>query len=259
MKKNNLLGIAVMLIVFLSSCGSGETKKKEVENKSTKLEVSAKMAGVLSSNFEVVDAVLKTSADMFGSKLLVEVKRTSNQFDFSVDDAQVCGVSSGKKITYCISADVLDKANVPIATNLEKYGYDSFEKCLSLNAGETIWFEFSLGYNTALKENPEKAKTVKLNSSLVGNGGASLSEKTTNNTDWDKVLKSYESYINQYIKLLKKAKKGDVSAITEYSKMMEKASDLSDKLANAGDDLTSSQIAKFVKLQTKLTNAVANM
>lgn len=260
-----------MAVMFLASCGGGGNKKKEVKDGSTKLEVTSKMSGALSDNFVVTNAVLKTSSDAFGSKLLVEVKRTSTDFSFGVDEAQVCGVGAGKEYTYCISADILDETGIPIETNLDKYGYDPFEKCLSLNTDETIWFEFSLGYSSDLKENPEKAKKVKLNSSLEKNDVSSYSSSSSNNNsssssnksasseDWDKVLKSYESYIDQYIKLMKKAKNGDMSAMTEYASMMEKASDLADKMNNAGDDLSTSQMAKFVKLQTKLANAAANM
>ena len=43
--------------------------------------------------------------------------------------------------------------------------------------------------------------------------------------------------------------------MTEYASMMEKATDFEDKLENASDDLSSAQAARFLKLQTKLTNA----
>jgi len=50
-----------------------------------------------------------------------------------------------------------------------------------------------------------------------------------------------------------------MSATTEYVKMMEKANELGEKLANADDELTSAQLAKYMKLQTKLMNAAAGM
>ncbi len=84
-------------------------------------------------------------------------------------------------------------------------------------------------------------------------------ETATSNEDWDAVLESYESYIDQYVKLMKKAANGDVSAITEYSAMMGKATDLSNKMSKAGNDLSASQMAKFMKLQTKLASAASNM
>ena len=47
--------------------------------------------------------------------------------------------------------------------------------------------------------------------------------------------------------------------MTEYAKMMEKATDLAEKMENSDDDLSASQMTRFVKLQTKLANAAANL
>jgi hypothetical protein len=82
---------------------------------------------------------------------------------------------------------------------------------------------------------------------------------SSNDDDWDAILKSYEAFIDKYISLMKKASNGDMSALEEYPEYMEKAMVLADKLGNAGGDLSSAQAAKFVKLQTKLANAAANM
>jgi vacuolar-type H+-ATPase subunit H len=77
--------------------------------------------------------------------------------------------------------------------------------------------------------------------------------------NWDDVLKSYETFIDKYISLSKKAQKGDVSAMTEYVEYMEKATELADKMKDADDALTPSQSAKFLKLQTKLANAAVDI
>lgn len=95
-------------------------------------------------------------------------------------------------------------------------------------------------------------------------GDSSSSSSTSSNSnsgseDWDAVLKSYETYIDQYIKLMKKAKDGDASAMTEYVEMMENATDLAEKMENAGDDLSTAQMNKFMELQTKMANAAMEM
>ena len=79
------------------------------------------------------------------------------------------------------------------------------------------------------------------------------------NNNIDEYLKSYEEYVDQYIKLMKKAKDGDVSAMTEYAEYMEKATDLSEKMEKAESEMSSAQMAKFLKIQTKLTQAASNM
>jgi hypothetical protein len=90
-------------------------------------------------------------------------------------------------------------------------------------------------------------------------GSNDESVSSSGSEDWDDILKSYEDYIDQYIKLLKKANNGDASALSEYPAMMEKATDLAGKLENAGNDLTPTQASKFAKLQVKLANAAMEL
>lgn len=79
------------------------------------------------------------------------------------------------------------------------------------------------------------------------------------NNDIDAYLKSYEEYVDQYIKMMKKAKDGDMSAMTEYAEYMEKATELSEKMEKAESEMSSAQMAKFMKIQAKLSQAAANM
>ena len=74
-------------------------------------------------------------------------------------------------------------------------------------------------------------------------------------TNWDAVLNEYESYVNQYIALMKKVQKGDMSAMSEYPKMLEKAERLSDKLDDAEDEMTSTQLSRYMKITNKMANA----
>lgn len=80
---------------------------------------------------------------------------------------------------------------------------------------------------------------------------------TTNSTDWDRYLDSYEEFIDKYIQLLKKSQSGDMSALIEYAEYMEKANDLQSKMEKAKGDLSTSQIKRFMDLQTRLANAAS--
>ena len=86
-----------------------------------------------------------------------------------------------------------------------------------------------------------------------------VASSSKGNNDIDAYLKSYEEYVDQYIKLMKKAKDGDMSAMTEYAEYMEKATELSEKMEKAESEMSSAQMTKFLKIQTKLTQAAANM
>jgi len=86
---------------------------------------------------------------------------------------------------------------------------------------------------------------------------ASNSSKGSEN--WDALLKSYEDYIDHYVVLMKKAKNGDLNAIAQYAEYMQKATDLQEKIENSQGDLSISQSAKFLKLQSKLLKTITEI
>ena len=90
---------------------------------------------------------------------------------------------------------------------------------------------------------------------------SNTSSSSSSNSDWDEVLVEYEEFIDNYITLLKKATSnpGDMTIIAEYTTYMQQAEKLGRKLSGAGSDLTSSQMRKFTKLQTKLMNAAMDL
>lgn len=84
-------------------------------------------------------------------------------------------------------------------------------------------------------------------------------EESSDSEDWDSVLDSYEQYVNKYVSLAKKAAKGDMSAMSEYPSLMEKAQELSDKLSNAKSNMTSSQQSRYMKITQKMANMAASL
>ena len=85
------------------------------------------------------------------------------------------------------------------------------------------------------------------------------SKENKGSKDWDAVLDSYEKYVDNYISYVKKVAQGDVSAMTKMASMLEDAEELSDRLDNASDDLSSSQVARYMRITSKLTEAMANL
>lgn len=77
---------------------------------------------------------------------------------------------------------------------------------------------------------------------------------TTSSADWDKILDDYEKYADACIRLSKKVQEGDMTAMSEYTTMLEKLSSLGEKLQNAGE-MTSSQMARYTKITTKMSKA----
>jgi len=77
--------------------------------------------------------------------------------------------------------------------------------------------------------------------------------------DWDDLLDSYENFINRYVRLMKKAQNGDLSAITEYTKYMQDAINLAEEVETERGDLTSAQLKRFLELQTQFSQETMNM
>lgn len=78
----------------------------------------------------------------------------------------------------------------------------------------------------------------------------------SSSSDWDSVLDSYEKYVNEYIAVYKKVQAGDTSVYSKMASLMEKYQKLAEQLENASDELTSSQLARFQKINAKLAKAI---
>ncbi len=74
--------------------------------------------------------------------------------------------------------------------------------------------------------------------------------------DWDSILDEYEKYCDKTVALYKKAQAGDISALTEYTSLLESAQSLQKKLENAGSDLSAAQAARLNKIAAKMANAM---
>ena len=95
----------------------------------------------------------------------------------------------------------------------------------------------------------------KVSSSDSGSSYSS-SVKSSSNTNWDKVLDEFESYVNQCIKAYKKAEDGGLSELNDYLKLEEKADELAEQLEDAEDELTEKQITRYIKITEKMLDAI---
>lgn len=159
------------------------------------------------------------------------------------------GTTEFDKVEDLLKADVGDTKNVAFKWDYfgleeDKIGKDIFEKAVSF---EIIDNGFEL--TTGEEENEGEGEVA----SVVA------STESSSTDEWDAVLDDYEDYYDQYIKLLEKAKDGDISAMTEYVEMLEKAQSLGEKLSKAQGDLTAKQVSRFMKIQQKLLNAAADL
>ncbi|EFI16551.1 hypothetical protein HMPREF0156_00133 [Bacteroidetes oral taxon 274 str. F0058] len=240
--------LVVLITTICISCGSKITEVT-VKNKSTDIN------GYLNGYLEVVDGSYKIS--MVENNLILNVKlKVVKQLEESE--------------LYEISAELLDESDMPLSglgTFLASYmnfsdDIDKINDALKEGTGEiTVKLIYSVGEDNskeseALKIASEKAKSFSINSKIKDD--VTISENN-GNKNWEKILTDYESYTNQCIKLLKKANSGDVSAMTEYLEVLQKAQDIQESFLEAEDDITTAQMERFVKIQKKLIDATSDM
>jgi hypothetical protein len=251
-KINKLMSIILLMgMTILTNCGGsgGKLQIKDVsviENESD-----------LPEFFKVIDGTyeltVESSTTVYGVKQYVstdiEFKKLKETDGYNLD-------------FYDFYAIFKDKNGTPIKDDIGddvKANFVNINNLMQSRSGDRI--KLPLSY--MLPDNADVKKNILSNAVTFDVYCKVTKEKTefeiSSDENWDAVLKSYEDYIDKCIKLVKKAGSGDVSAITEYADILEKAEDLQNKLENASKDLSAAQASKLLKLQTKLANAVSGM
>ena len=127
----------------------------------------------------------------------------------------------------------------------------------------TMWDKIrTSGAFVVIKPSSSYAKYAEYKGSSNKSEASSDDEDETVNSeseDWDAVLDEYENYVDKYIALLKKAKQGDMSALSEYAGMMEKAQELGGKMDDAQGEMSSAQWSRYTRILQKMTNAAQSM
>ncbi|MRM83106.1 DUF6591 domain-containing protein [Riemerella anatipestifer] len=269
-----LLTLALTISLFLSSCG------KSIEELSLKSSSNA-VTGDLENYLEIVSQEIKIiPSSEYGKALEAKIKFKVNK--------SFPGMGETKGIDH-ISIDLLDNRGMPVS-GLNKLKFDGWccydpvqnlEGLLKKGSGEFVaTFYMETPYELigedfkkilAKKENDLKGFSV---TSLISEKEkkSSNSDESSNSEDdtevsssgdenYDKVLDDYEAYVDKYLVFLKKANKGDMSAMQEYPALMEKAQDLEKSLKDAENQqsLSASQMKRMVKIQTKMLNAAIDM
>lgn len=70
--------------------------------------------------------------------------------------------------------------------------------------------------------------------------------------NWDEFLDEYEKYVNKVISYSKKIANGDLSAMVDYTQLIDESEAISEKLENAKGLMSPSQEARYTKLLKKM-------
>jgi hypothetical protein len=97
----------------------------------------------------------------------------------------------------------------------------------------------------------------------TSNNTSTTTDDFSNSGDenFDKYLDDYEKLMDEYMSFLNKSVKGDFSAMSQASSIMEKAEALDRDMKNAksNNKLNSQQVQRLMKLEAKLLNASAEL
>lgn len=245
-----VIGLAALLM----GCGGN----KKVESLTAKPETT-EIKGALKGCYEVIqkDYPIKENGS-WGHLISVELKRTDKELPFDPQKATNFSVSEdGKPIQIGFGIELLDEnGDIVEVKNANTggiggaYSSDDIDAAIQLGSGETGIVRWTVSPDN-------KPVTFRITSAMNESSPTSRisEEKVDSSNDWDSILDDYETYIDKYIKLYKKAKNGDTSALAEYPALLEKAQSLADKLGKAQNNFKPTQASRFLKLQQKLANA----
>lgn len=253
--KKLTLAVVALLGFSLFSCGGNGTNDIEVTPSDTTI------TGELKGFYTINNRTYKLKEYDYYWGLIIDVVRTE------LDSLNFDKGSIG------FGVEILDKdGNVLVKKQVDTYdSHDEYGIIRKLKPGEKASLTFDINDK---KFDPSEVADFRVlsefirgwdyyDSSTSGSSESSSDESdsadssssSASSEDWDAVLDSYEEYVDQYISLMKKAQQGDMTALTEYPALLEKANDFGSKLSSASSDLSTSQMARYTKITAKITKA----
>lgn len=261
MKTIKLFVMVALMALIIASCGGkkgGDSFEVSVENTT--------ISGKLSSYFTLVDKTYKYKKGII-DEVNVELQ---------------CIEPLPENLKAYIAVEVLDEdGNVISAGKADAWSFSDYDVLRQASSGQTVTIKIQNHENVG-EEIPAKIRLssiVEEDDEINGSNSLTSDESSSDDDvasildesdddiistssgseDWDNLLQSYEQYVDKYISYLKKASKGDMSALSEYPALMEKAQEFSDKMKNAESSMSASQWAKYNKITQKMLEAAQEM
>lgn len=235
------------------------------------------LKGDLKDYYLVVDkqyTIVKNEGTFSNNMITVELKRTDEDLPFG--QPQIVGYArtpdnNDDYYEVGFGIELLDESgNVVIKKGATEtgmsgvYSPDDVVEMASMAPGDQGSIRWS--FQEDKLKNVTSFRVLSVYKLTSGSGGSSASDDsstsavtTTSANNWDSVIDDYEEFIDKYIVLLKKAKAGDMDAVSEYATILTKAQEIQGKLSNAQSSLSTSQVARFTKIMTKMASVASSM
>ena len=271
MKKSVLkISIAVITMMAAVSCG-GKQEAIEKMISASNVEITGSDANGISITGDIKLFMVQNEYNPKRWSIRALVPLTNNMQYMEIDDIYSSGFDlldanyskinddfglhiQNEKLAISMLTSVEEtKKNIVFEPVWESISYRDYKTIVDfINRTENITFNFMIaGSNSSYSYSDDS--TSSYNASNDENNESSSSESSSK--DWDSVLDEYEKYVDEYISMYKKAMAGDVSALSSYIGLLESAEKLSDKLDDAEDDMTTSQMNRYMKITQKMTSA----
>lgn len=246
---NSIISTGALFVFALSllSCGG-----REVVVTPSKSSIS----GPLGEYFQVVDRNYKVKDGYIN----IEIERIENGLPDPWVDGMEVGYSDNRVEPGFVvefldeDGDILCKDQTDIV-----WEKDELVAVVALGVGETSSIPFGANVTKGLASfklsstfkyhEPDKSEAATVSSS---------SSKKSSSAKWDKILDNYEKVVNNYVNVYSKAMSGDISALSSYMDLLEDAEDLAEELEDAEDEMSVSQMERYTKITSKLTEAALN-
>ncbi len=269
MKSKISFALAIFIALMVISCGKSKSSEQELTVKPKTTEIK----GDLGDYFEVVDKDYKIPMDenSLNQLITVEIRRKDKDFPFDVNKINPFGTNGSEEYHVGFGIEFLgDNGPIDVKNATEggmggPYSSEDVSSLFKLKKGESGFIRWTVDKIENLKNFQITSALQKENSSSSSvspnSENESLNGSISSDSDIDKMLDDYENYVDQYIVYVKKASEGDMTALSEYPSLMEKANQLQSSLQEAqnNNNFSADQMKRMVSIQQKMTNAAIDM
>lgn len=269
MKKKlfNLFAICLCAIAFLAFCGGPKDATKELEISNAEvLGDSADVVSIVDGTYTLVGVVPTDITQTLSIKIKLRLERPIQDKDLHISgwNLEILDKNGTSLLDKLILKDSEDSKLLKFVTE----GKEGEEK--------EFTFQYSIANGDLYKKIMNDAANINLKDvsfykeQYYSSESSEVTDEETTDTDSntdvesddissnnvDEILKTYSEYVDKYIKFMKKAANGDLSAMTEYASLLKKAQEFDEKLKEVKGDMTTAQMNKFLEIQKKMLSAM---
>lgn len=271
MKKTFDYVLAFAIIIAFAACGKSSDGKIHVENTLSEWG-SDSLSESLEQFINIAEGDYALTKETIGYSLNLKLENQTGDFD-DEDNAKAAVLANCQMVISLLDKDGTELSGGELALASASLK-DVIDWCNSSDLHSLKEFKFLLPLGS--EELVSKAAGIKIFAKSYNTSSATYTpasgdeeieeaneeeteETASSDVDFDDYLDSYEEYMDQYISLLQRASDGDMTAMSEYPAIMQKAKEMGDKMEKLSGDLTPAQLARFQKLQMKFLKAAQEM